>query len=108
MSEMPTAETKDAWVLGDRVRVNHRLVRRSDARHHKAWVAEELPEEVEGLVVGVRTLSNGTRTWETADDFGGDAGYWEYTPDAYFRAVLVATDLRRRPFLALYATKLDG
>ena len=108
MSEQVTAESVGEWTLGERVRVDHRLVRQVHDRSRKVWVYEDLLVEQEGLVVGVRTLSNGKRDWESVDDFGGGGGYWEYQPSAYFRALLVVTDLRRRPFLVLHATKLDG
>jgi hypothetical protein len=46
-----------------------------------------------GIVVGIRTISNGTRKW-----VGSEEGY-EYTPTEYLQAALVAFDLRRKPVL---------
>lgn len=73
-------------------------------RLFKEWVAQpivdvlhhgsEVRRHREGLVIGLRNLSNG----------GVDYGYEEGTqffPESHLQAVIVAYDLRRKPFLAL-------
>lgn len=56
----------------------------------KVWQAVAGPIR-EGIVVGVRTLSNGKR------DMGED--YANYTAKEHFKAYIVAYDMRRKPMM---------
>jgi hypothetical protein len=49
---------------------------------------------VKGIVVGVRTLSNGTIDWSFDEPV-------TFNPETYFTAYLVAFDLRRKPVYLL-------
>jgi hypothetical protein len=53
-----------------------------------------------GVIVGVRTVSNG-RT-----DYEDDAGYI-YSPKKFFRAILVSTSLYRLPILVPFETSTE-
>lgn len=90
-------------VLGQRVEFGQYLRRRSEPHPThwtmgKAWrpaPAAELvsgAESLSGIVVGARTLANGTVA------YGGDDGSAFRAADGgYFPAYLVAFDLRRKP-----------
>ena len=56
----------------------------------KHWVQYPLKKQREGIIIGARTLSNGVNSWE--EDMGN-----VFTPQSYFKAYLVAFDLRRKP-----------
>lgn len=86
--------------LGTRVTFTHTLKRTAprsglrvwDARTY--WLVDTARGPVPGIVVGVRTLSDGT----------ADRGWDEptvYTPTRHFTAYLIAFDLRRKPVLVL-------
>lgn len=91
-----------AFELGDRVTFTAEYLRRwlppsgkGDGR--KVWVVCPLPKwnrpgAREGIVVGLRTLSNGTITYNY------DAGP-DYRADDTVPAVLIAFDIRRKPIL---------
>lgn len=89
--------------LGDRVRFTRHLTRRSTAWRagvtkaweSKAYPGQPEPEPREGIVIGIRTLSNGRFDWSGYEDPG------LYTPTAFFKAYLVAFDMRRNPVLVL-------
>lgn len=61
-------------------------------RVRKYWYAKECKPRT-GLIVGIRTLSNGTREW-----IDSEKGY-EYNPIEYLQAALVVFDMRRKPVL---------
>jgi hypothetical protein len=91
----------DDYTLGQRVTVTHRLERKTsfagstdDYKFNKTWVEMPLPEPVEGIIIGVRHLSNG----KTAYDY--DAGM-QYERESGLVGVLIAHDLRRSPFYVL-------
>lgn len=93
----------DAVTLGQPVTFTRTLSRRflpSAPRSRRAWVAEDWPGQPEpepraGIVVGIRTLSDGeVETW------GWDEPA-TYLPTRTFRAYLVAHHLRRKPVLVL-------
>lgn len=83
--------------LGTRVLFSHPLTRRylpgSPAR--KVWepplYAEDANRKHQGVVVGVRTLSDGRTHWNGEDE------PISYTPDEHFTAYLIAYDLHRKP-----------
>jgi len=68
------------WVTQPIVDVRNRG---SEVRKHRA-----------GLVIGLRNLSNG------GVEYGYDEGT-QFFPESHFQAVIVAYDLRRKPFLVL-------
>jgi len=86
-----TAGTK----LGDWIVPRHRLRRVFDGTLNsstRTWIEDALPGcQPWGLVVGRRLLSNGTVTYN-ADE--GDV----YKATEHFWALLVVTDIRRKPF----------
>jgi len=97
---MANVEVKPTFELGQRIEVKNRLqriLRQDDTPKHswersiKEWVTKELPKETEVMVVGIRTLSNGTTNWE--DEIGNI-----FTPKEYFRALLVVENMKRKPF----------
>lgn len=55
--------------------------------------ADSLPA---GIIVGQRTLSDGTLNW-----VGYEEGAWDYRPKRHFNAYLIATSLRSKHFYAL-------
>jgi hypothetical protein len=85
--------------LGQPCQIDHYLVRRStfngNAGWLKFWETVPLKEPKAGLVMGVRNLSNGK------NDSWGD-GVVIYNPKDRFRALLVATDLHRKPVLVKF------
>lgn len=58
------------------------------------WETEPEPKPTEGIVIGVRTLADGTVTHNY------DSGS-EFKPTRHFRAYLIAYDMRRKPVLVL-------
>lgn len=86
--------------LGTRITFTHPLYRRTHTanyRTRKTWEPHpyhaDAAKQREGVIVGVRTLANGTRSWE---DYG-DGGAYEFIPDEHFTAYLIAFDLHRKP-----------
>lgn len=90
--------------LGDKVLVSeyYKRVRKfveSDTKYGptklrmKIWDLLPMKEDTTGVVVGIRTVSNG-RT-----DFDSEAGYM-YSPKEFFQVLVVATSLYRQPILA--------
>ena len=77
-----------AHKFGDKITVNHKLVRRAKG-NYKFWRVDTIAEK-EVIIIGVRTLSNGDRIWE---EYG-----WEYIQKETFKALLVACSLREKPF----------
>lgn len=94
--------------LGQPVTFTHSLHRRSGwgedfgirRGHRKLWEAEPVlhlvfgAAELSGVIVGVRTLSNGRVTYGYGED--GDMVY-RPDKDGHFTVYLVAYDLRRKP-----------
>lgn len=80
------------WAVADemhRINVTGDWYRREPWR--KRWQRTQYDERHrEGVVVGLRTLSNGI------NESHGDEGI-QYIPEEYIPAVLVAYDLRRKP-----------
>ncbi len=88
---MKPLEMQDLF-LGRRVRVNATLKRSMsyDSRH-KAWASISLSEPVVGIVIGIRTLANGTIHYGSWDE------PTSFQPTGYLRAVQVVTSLRKNP-----------
>ena len=85
--------------LGDKYKASKKLVRRTKYikgivfnQRYKYWDVQKINQEV--LIIGIRTLSNGTTTW---DDEAGNL----YEPTDYFQALLVVSDLHKKPFYIL-------
>lgn len=74
--------------LGQPIRFSHYLVRRSSGVL-KMWLPMNLPSMENGIIVGIRTLSNGRIEYQ------GD-GVNEYTGREFFKVFLVATSLSSR------------
>ena len=101
------------FVFGEHVVISHRLNRRASFDgnvRRKDWHAEPLSKTtsrgayqrplveeapVRGIVVGKRTLTNGTTFW------GGEDGPVGYEPDSKVIAHLVATDMNAAPVYVL-------
>lgn len=84
------------WVkLGARVYARDTITRQIEPHRRRVWLrgAEYYysPNPATGIVVGVRTLSDGH-----VDDGGYEDEPWTFEPDSHFTALLIATDLRRR------------
>lgn len=83
--------------LGQRVRIQHRLVRLESTYASgavaKQYVRQPLKGPYDGIVVGTRTLQHG-RT-----EYIDEQPTWQ--PDRYERVVLVATSLSRNPYRVL-------
>lgn len=61
-------------------------------RVRKYWHTKQCKSRT-GVLVGMRTLSNGLRGWIDSEE-----GY-DYNPTEYLQAVLVAFDIHRKPVL---------
>lgn len=75
----------------------------------KVWTSEDYPgqpdpEPCPGIVIGIRTLSNGT------NHYHGDDEPITYRATERFTAYLVAYDMRRKPVLVLpeHLTQLEA
>lgn len=84
--------------LGQQIRARRRLVRREKWRSKggvtaKFWAITLAP--IEGIYVGTRTLSNGTRQLQNYDE-----GY-VYTASDYFEAWMIVEHERRKPVFVL-------
>lgn len=102
---MTHSAEKDVPTFGQPVEFTRTLTRRYE--HHaeghkgmKVWKSEGYPGEPEpaprtGVLVGVRTLSNGENHYHGYDE------PIEYRPTETFAAYLIAYDLRRKPVLVL-------
>lgn len=96
--------------LGQRVTYSKHLRRRSahpdGIGPGRIWSTEYYPGKDnpggEGIVVGVRTLSNGDAHW---DDWGSG-----YRPKEHFDAYLIAYNVHRKPVFVLpeHVTLLEG
>lgn len=91
--------------LGERVHFDHSdILRRQSVTPYdtkqpmrKEWRKSQWGKRGDvrhGLIVGVRTLSNGTITWFSDEPI-------VFHPEMYFTAYLVAYDLRRNPVYLL-------
>ena len=86
--------------LGQRVTFTHPLYRHTRGTNytvHKTWEPHpyyaDAAKQRDGIIVGKRSLANGTTQWQ---DYG-DGGMYEFIPNEYFAAYLIAFDLRRKP-----------
>jgi hypothetical protein len=92
--------------LGERVHFDYTdILRRKEVRGsaftntpvRKEWGKTEWGKRGDvrhGLIIGVRTLSNGVIEWNYEEPI-------QFYPDLYFTAYLVAFDLRRKPVYLL-------
>lgn len=83
--------------IGTRIEFTATLKRRTNYPHgeygaQKYWFRNECAPTT-GLIIGLRTLSNGKRMW-----IGSEEGF-EYTPTEHFRALLIAYAMNRKPVL---------
>ena len=87
--------TESTLDLGTRVRYNYFLLRTrvaggSSRLDRKVWVPMPIYFGArEGIVVGLRTLSNGTRQWGYEDE------PIEYKPTEWLKVALVVSDIRK-------------
>lgn len=89
------------YQLGQKVTITQVLKRKSEYRkenetdyrstRHKFWMVVNLKKPREVMIVGVRTLSNGTTQYDS------ETGNL-YDPKEYFKALLVTGTLREKPF----------
>jgi hypothetical protein len=78
--------------LGTRVRYSSLLLRRAEhvnGSTRKTWEPMSLGFDREGIVVGLRTLSNGIHHWGFSDEGG------HYEQKSSLQAVLIAWDVRK-------------
>lgn len=89
--------------LGQRVKFTHVINREThverDGKRGIFRVWDASPAAGEGVVYGIRTLSNGKVEIEREHDgyFGSVYTHTTYFPTEHFAAYLVATDLRHKP-----------
>lgn len=82
--------------LGQEVRFTHKLERKWKygdfgwKTHRKDW--EEVESKInKGILVGIRTLKNGTSSFE--EEYG-----YMFTPDQYFTAYMIVSSISKSPF----------
>lgn len=81
-----------ALALGTRVRYSSILLRRGEhvgGSTRKTWEPMSLGFEREGIIVGLRTLSNGIHHWGFSDEGG------HYEQKNSLQAALIAWDVRK-------------
>lgn len=91
------------YALGQAVEYTWWLTRRSETEQlcawkrwrHEAYLGQPEPAPTRGIVVGIRTLSNGKNVWSGSDEA------ITYSPREFFTAYLVAHNLRQRPVFVL-------
>jgi hypothetical protein len=103
--ENATIKEDKAFVplLGEKIEFNCQLHRKKIykentsgyRRRWKVWETVKFDTPMQGIVIGVRTISNGPT------DFDSEAGYM-YSPKEHFKALLVATTLHSKPILIPY------
>ena len=93
MSEELKLNTGAAPRFGEGIVVLGRLRRIWREPDLKVWATERFPEPLNGLIIGERTLSDGTCYYGFEET--------QYRPTQHFRAFLVVTDMRSKPFYAL-------
>ena len=86
--------------IGQKIRIDYKLVRveqfkKSEEGHpisvrHKKWVAKELVSRIDVIVIGKRTLWNGTTFY--------DSGICLFEPKDKFPAYLVVEAMHKKPF----------
>lgn len=106
LTEHAPERVDQVFRLGARVRFTWTLTRGVDwdtptsdsdrkVWRSKLWPTSPEPEAREGIIVGLRTLSDGVRTWN-----GYDIPV-TYRPTRHFSAYLIAHSLRAKPVLVL-------
>ncbi len=82
--------------LGQKVTITAKYIRRQtyfgDNRVAKFWYKVDLKPR-EGIYIGRRTLTNGTRVWD------GGSEMYIYSPEEYVHAILVVFSDLHRPVL---------
>jgi len=58
---------------------------------HKEWVTTPVQKPTEGIIVGIRTLSDGVVVWT------GEEGVYDYQALKHMKAYLVVTDIYKNP-----------
>lgn len=89
---------ENRFELAQKLTVDHKLIRKSQYRNKsgynervKIWEKTSLKTPMEVVLIGIRTLSNGTT------DYDPECGYM-YNGDEHFQALLVTDKLSRKPF----------
>jgi hypothetical protein len=59
---------------------------------YKLWEEQKLRDPINGIIVGVRKLSNGKNHWN------GETGN-DYEPKEHFKALIIAYHINRKPIL---------
>lgn len=87
------------YALGQKVKFRFPLKRVAERKtYRKVWKPQTQREHAtfrEGIIVGVRTLSDGKARYSYYEA--------EYRADTHYRAYIVAYDIRRKPRLVLPA-----
>jgi len=83
--------------FGQKTTVSSYLVRRLEGNGRKFWRDKEI-EQREGICIGFRTLSEGSRHYDS--EYG-----WEYRATNYFRAALVVFSERENPVYVRLSNK---
>ena len=91
---------KEKAVLGQRITFDKSLVRRhlNDREDTREWVEVGCGQQ-EGVLVGTRTLWNGTVHTEVFDAGDGDGYHSTFMGTSHLQAFLVAVALNRKPIL---------
>lgn len=93
----------DRYALGQPVRVTG-FVTRARLSNRRWWARTAItdPERQSGIVIGRRTLSDGTVDQEYDNDFYGmRVVSTVYHAEAYFPGWLVVRDIREKPIMVL-------
>ena len=77
--------------LGDRVTVTRVLKRMAEGNNKKYWQRRKIVHR-QGLLIGIRTLSDGIRRWDGYEDGG-----WSYEAKDHFKAAMVVFSLKEKP-----------
>lgn len=91
-----------SYVLGQKITTDYKLKRISRfiqeskespyKQEWKLWEEQKLKAPIEGIIVGIRKLSNGKNHWN------GETGN-DYEPKEHFKALVIVYHLLRKPIL---------
>lgn len=90
---------KEDIVHGQKVWVDSKLVREKEG-NKRAWKSVSTDTKA-AIIIGKRTLVNGTREYETPDWESSTKGSYYFDANDYIEAILVSTDMRTKPFYIL-------
>jgi hypothetical protein len=82
--------------LGQRIKVfsKYKRVHKYDSGHVGIRIWKETPINTDGIIIGFRTLSNGTVTYNEEGAY--------FNPSDHFRAILVVSNVNNKPYFVPY------